>query len=59
MNIERQETRTHRLADKVHENAQRSGQASDYLYAARLYEEAGDYAAAAKCREAAERLANA
>jgi gamma-glutamyl:cysteine ligase YbdK (ATP-grasp superfamily) len=56
MNIERQETRTHKLADKVHTNAQQSGQASDYDHAARLYEEAGNYEQARICREAADRL---
>jgi hypothetical protein len=56
MNIDRQETKTHKTADKVHSNAQQSGIATDYLYAAQLYEEAGDYVKAAACREAAARL---
>ena len=56
MNIQRQENRTHKLADKLHENAQQSGQATDYEQAARLYEAAGDYEQARICREAAEKL---
>ena len=46
----------HRKADKAHEAAQKSGLYSDYIFAAELYEKAGDYKSAATCREAAERL---
>ena len=56
MNIQRQETRTHKAADRLHEASQRSGQASDYEHPARLYEAAGDYNQARICREAAAKL---
>lgn len=43
-------------ADKLHEAAQKSGNANDYVLAAELYEKCGWYNLARQCREAAEKL---
>lgn len=56
MNQETYEATIRRKADQAHEAAQRSGLQSDYVFAAELYEKAGYYEQARKCREAAERL---
>jgi hypothetical protein len=56
MNILRHENQVHRDADRVHERAQNSGEATDYLAAAELYHQSGDYKQEATCREAAEAL---
>ncbi len=45
-----------KLADKMLAKARQSGQADDYMIAAQLYEQAGYYASARQCREAAEAL---
>lgn len=57
MNVRRYEIALHKEADKVHEAAQKSGQAYDYIKAAELYERCGDFEQAAICRNAAARLA--
>jgi hypothetical protein len=56
MNVQRYETEVHKTADKLHEHAQQTGEAAAYIVAAQWYERAGDYEAARRCREAAERL---
>ena len=42
-------------ADKLHEAAQKSGNANDYVLAAELYEKCGLYNMARQCREAADK----
>ena len=43
-------------ADRMHQTAQKSGNANDYVLAAELYEKCGLYNMARQCREAAEKL---
>lgn len=57
MNIQRYEHETHKDADRMHQHAQDTGERAAYIAAAQLYERCGEYALAAVCREAAERLA--
>lgn len=56
MNILRYESEVRKDADKVHQRAQISGEYSDYIRAAELYEKVGDWDMARRCREAAGRL---
>ena len=42
-------------ADKLHQAAQKSGNANDYVLAAELYEKCGLYNMARQCREAADK----
>lgn len=59
MNVLRYETELKKDADKIHERAQQSGEAVDYIAAATLYERIGEYELARRCREAAGILAKA
>lgn len=42
-------------ADRMHQTAQKSGNANDYVLAAELYEKCGLYNMARQCREAADK----
>lgn len=56
MDNNRYESELHKRADRLHDYAQRTGLAFDYIKAAEAYERSGDYEAARLCREAAARL---
>jgi hypothetical protein len=56
MNTVRYEQGVKRAADRLHQRAQETGIAADYIGAATLYEKCGEYNLARICREAAARL---